>query len=55
MTPAERALALKATTQLKLGNGMFMNEREFKAAFCREHNLTEAKLTELVKGLLAGE
>ena len=55
MTPAERNVAAKATTQAVLGNGMFMNEREFKAKFCKENNITEAKLTKLVKAYLAGE
>ena len=54
MTPAERALAIKATTQSVLGNGMFMNEREFKAKFCKENNVTESQLTKLVKEFLAG-
>jgi len=55
MTPAERAVALRATTQAVLGNGLFTNKREFKAKFCRENNITDAKLTELVRKLLAGE
>jgi len=55
MTPAERALAVKATTQAMTGNGLFMNEREFKAQFCKENNVTESKLTKLVKAFLAGE
>ena len=54
MTPAERALALKATCQAMTGNGLFLNEREFKAQFCKEHNVTESQLTKLVKELLAG-
>ena len=54
MTPAERNVAVKATTQAVLGNGMFMNEREFKAEFCKEHNVTESQLTKLVKEFLAG-
>lgn len=54
MTPAERELAVKATSQAVLGNGMFMNEREFKAEFCRQNNISELRLTELVKELLAG-
>ena len=55
MTTAERELALKATTQLRLGMGMFLREREFKAQFCKENGITEAQLTTLVKALLAGE
>lgn len=52
MTNAERALALKLTTQAALGNGMFTNVREFKARFCRENNVSDAKMTSLVKELL---
>ena len=55
MTPDEQALALKATTQLRLGLGMFMREREFKAQFCQQNGISEAQLTKLVKALLAGE
>jgi len=54
MTTAERELAWKATTQALTGNGLFMNEREFKARFCKENNVTENQLTKLVKELLAG-
>ena len=55
MTTAERELALKATTQLRLGMGIFLREREFKAQFCKDNGITEAQLTTLVKALLAGE
>ena len=55
MTEAERELALKATTQMQVGNGLFMNDREFKAQFCKENGVTEGRLTKLVKALLAGE
>ena len=55
MTDQERQLAIKATTQLRLGNGLFMNDREFKAWFCKENNLTEPRLTQLVKDLLDGK
>ena len=55
MTTAERELALKATTQLRLGMGMFLREREFKAEFCKQNGVSEAQLTKLVKALLAGE
>jgi len=54
MTDAERNLALKATTQLRLGMGMFLRDRQFKAVFCQENGITEAQLTKLVKELLAG-
>lgn len=55
MTEQERQLATKATTQLRLGNGLFMNDREFKAWFCKENGLTEPRLTQLVKDLLDGK
>ena len=55
MTEQERQMAIKATTQMTLGNGMFMTDREFKAWFCRENNLTEPQLTQLVKDLLDGK
>jgi len=55
MTPAERELALKATTQMEVGNGLFMNDREFKAQFCQQNGVSEAQLTKLVKAMLAGE
>ena len=54
MTPDERDLALKATTQLRLGMGMFLREREFKEQFCEANGISEAELTKLVKELLAG-
>ena len=54
MTDQERQLAIKATTQLRLGNGLFMNEREFKATFCAQNGIAEAQLTQWVKELLAG-
>lgn len=55
MTDAEKDLALKATGQLQLGNGMFENEREFKAQFCKQNGITEARLTKLVIELLDGD
>ena len=55
MTDAERALALKATTQMQLGNGMFINDREFKAQFCKENGITDDYLTDLVRQLLDGK
>ena len=55
MTSQERQMAIKATTQRTLGNGLFMTEPEFKARFCKDNNLTEPQLTQLVKDLLAGK
>ena len=62
MNARERELALKATTRLQLGNIAFgpsitpqaLNEREFKAKFCRENGITEAELTGWVQELLGG-
>lgn len=55
MTDAERELARKATTQMQLGNGLFMNDRQFKAYFCKENGITEAALTQYVKDLFDGK
>ena len=55
MTPTERDLALQATSQMQLGNGMFEIDRRFKADFCKQHGITEAYLTQLVRALLNGE
>lgn len=53
MTKAERELMLKIRTQQTLGKGMFLDEVEFKAWACETYGITEAKLTQLQKELLA--
>ena len=56
MTPAQKELALKATTQMQVGNGLFTeNDREFKAYFCKVNGISEAELTQLVRDLLDGK
>ena len=55
MTPAQKELALKATTQMQVGNGLFMNDREFKAYFCKENGISEAELTKYVRDLFDGK
>ena len=55
MNAAQKALALKATTQMQLGNGLFMNDREFKAYFCKENSISDAELTKLVRDLFDGK
>ena len=52
LTNTERELALKATTQMRLGNGLFMSDREFKSWFCAENNVSDQQLTRLVRQLL---
>ena len=49
MTQDERELMVLIRQQSVLGNGLFMNEVEFKAWACREYNLSEARLTQLMK------
>ena len=53
MTPQERELMLAIRQQQILGQGMFLTEREFKEWACRTYNISEARLTELQKEVLA--
>ena len=53
MTKAERELMLKIRTQQTLGKGMFLNDVEFKAWAAKEYSISESRLTELQKELLA--
>ena len=55
MNARDRELALKATTQMALGKGIFTTEREFKEWFCKENNITDLKLTQIVRDLLDGK
>ena len=52
MTPEERELMINIRCQQQLGEGMFLNDEEFKWA-CKTYNITEQRLTELQKELLA--
>ncbi len=62
MTSYEREMAIKATSQMQLGNLTFgpgispheLTDREFKARFCKENGITEAQLTSWVTQLLDG-
>lgn len=49
MTNAERDLCLKIRAQQVLGQGMFLNEVEFKAWAAKTYNVDEARLTQLMK------
>ena len=53
MTTAEKELMLKIRAQMVLGKGMFLNDVEFKAWAAKEYNITEARMTELMKEVLA--
>lgn len=49
MTEQERELCLKIRAQQVLGQGMFLNDVEFKAWACKTYNVNEARLTQLMK------
>ena len=49
MTTQERELCLKIRAQQVLGQGMFLNDVEFKAWACKTYNVNEARLTQLMK------
>ena len=49
MTNAERELCVKIRTQQVLGQGMFLNDVEFKAWACKTYDITESRLTQLMK------
>ena len=49
MTTQERDLCLKIRAQQVLGQGMFLNDVEFKAWACKTYNVDEARLTQLMK------
>ncbi|ADD94725.1 hypothetical protein [uncultured phage MedDCM-OCT-S09-C28] len=53
MTPQERELMINIRCQQKLGRGLFLNEVEFKAWACKTYNISESRLTELQKEVLA--
>ena len=53
MTPQERELMINIRSQQKLGQGLFLDEVEFKAWVCKTYGISEAKLTELQKELLS--
>lgn len=49
MTTQERDLCLKIRAQQVLGQGIFLNDVEFKAWACKTYNVDEARLTQLMK------
>ena len=49
MTAQERELCLKIRAQQVLGQGMFLNDVEFKAWACKTYGVNEARLTQLMK------
>ena len=49
MTTQERDLCLKIRSQQVLGQGMFLNDVEFKAWAAKTYNVDEARLTQLMK------
>ena len=53
MTDQERDLMIAIRCQQELGQGMFLTDTEFKAWACKNYNISESRLTELQKELLA--
>ena len=53
MTSQERELMLAIRQQQVLGQGMFLTDTEFKAWACKNYNISESRLTELQKEVLA--
>ena len=53
MTDKERELMIKIRCQQQLGQGMFLNDVEFKAWAAKTYGISEQRLTELQKELLA--
>ena len=49
MTTQERELCQKIRAQQVLGQGMFLNDVEFKAWACKTYGVDEARLTQLMK------
>ena len=52
MTDQERDLMIKIRQQQVVGNGMFLYGAEFKAWACKTYNITEARLTQLMKEVI---
>lgn len=53
MTPQERELMINIRCQQQLGKGMFLNDAEFKAWAAKTYGISEVRLTELQRELLA--
>ena len=52
MTTAEKELMIKIRCQQVLGKGMFLNDVEFKAWAAKEYNISESRMTELMKEVI---
>ena len=52
MTNAEKELMIKIRQQAIVGNGLFMNDVEFKAWACKTYNIEEDRLTQLMKEVI---
>lgn len=52
MTDQERELMIQIRQQQVVGNGMFLFGAEFKAWACKTYNLSEARLTQLMKEVI---
>ena len=52
MTDQERELMIKIRCQQQLGQGMFLNDVEFKAWACKTYDITEARLTQLMREVI---
>ena len=52
MTNAEKELMIKIRQQAVVGNGLFMNDVEFKAWACRTYNIKEDRLTQLMREVI---
>ena len=53
MTPAERELMIAIRCQQRLGQGMFLTDTEFKAWASRTYGISEQRITDLQRELLA--
>ena len=53
MTPQERELMINIRCQQRLGQGLFLNDVEFKAWAAKTYGISEQRLTELQKEVLS--
>ena len=52
MTDKERELMVAIRQQQVLGQGMFLSGAEFKAWACKTYDITEARLTQLMREVI---
>ena len=52
MTDKERELMIQIRQQQVVGNGMFLFGAEFKAWACTTYDITEARLTQLMREVI---